>query len=176
MTVDTVRPAWSSVAELTRAEVEDFLYREAELLDDWDLDGWLTLFTEDARYYVPCNDTPDGDPARHLMLIDDTMFRLRSRVERLNSRKAHREYPHSNTSHQVHNVRLGAVEDGPDGLELTVRAEFTVWRFRGDRSLAYVGRYTYRLRTVDGEPRIVMKHCRMANTTLRQVADVAIIL
>ena len=172
MTADAVLAASDRVAGITRAAVEDFLYREAELLDDWKLDEWVALFTEDARYYVPCNDAPQGDASRDLMLIDDTMFRLRARVERLNSRKAHREYPHSSTSHQVSNVRLGEVEGG----ELTVRAEFAVWRFRGDRSLCYVGRYTYRLRRVDDELKIVTKHCRLANTTLRQLFDVAIIL
>lgn len=172
MTADAVLAAPGRLAGIGRAEVEEFLYREAELLDDWNLDEWITLFTEDARYYVPCNDAPQGDAARDLMLIDDTMFRLRARVERLNSRKAHREYPHSNTSHQIANVRLGEVE----GDELTVRAEFSVWRFRAERAMCYVGRYTYRLRAVDGGLRIVMKHCMLSNTTLRQVSDVAIIL
>ncbi|MBN9097525.1 MULTISPECIES: aromatic-ring-hydroxylating dioxygenase subunit beta [unclassified Pseudonocardia] len=157
---------------ITRAEVEDFLYREAELLDDWDLDGWLALWTDDARYVVPCNDAPDGDPSRDLVLIDDNALRLASRVERLNSRKAHREYPHSTTSHQVSNVRLRAME----GDELPVVAEFTVWRFRGERSTTYVGRSTYRLRIVDGELRIRSKRAVLAMGSLRQVADVAIIL
>lgn len=176
MTADAVLAASGRLSRIGRAEVEEFLYREAELLDDWNLDEWIMLFTEDARYYVPCNDAPQGDAARDLMLIDDTMFRLRSRVERLNSRKAHREYPHSNTSHQIANVRLGEVEGEGDGAELTVRAEFSVWRFRAERAMCYVGRYTYRLRAVDDELRIVMKHCMLSNTTLRQVSDVAIIL
>ena len=38
---------------VTRAEVEDFLYHEAALLDGWQLDEWLALLTEDARYEVP---------------------------------------------------------------------------------------------------------------------------
>ena len=40
--------------------------------------------------------------------LDDDDLRLSCRVERLNSRRAHREYPHSGTSHQVSNVRLRA--------------------------------------------------------------------
>ena len=44
-----------------RAEVEDFLFREAALLDSWKLDDWLTLLTEDVNYYVPPNDHPEGD-------------------------------------------------------------------------------------------------------------------
>ncbi|MDT7663767.1 MAG: p-cumate 2,3-dioxygenase subunit beta, partial [Pseudonocardiales bacterium] len=32
---------------LARIEVEDFLYREAALLDEWRLEEWLDLFTLD---------------------------------------------------------------------------------------------------------------------------------
>jgi p-cumate 2,3-dioxygenase beta subunit len=156
----------------TRDQVEDLLYLEAALLDDWDLDSWLTLYTADCRYVIPCNDTPGGDPARDLVLIDDDHLRLSCRVERLNSRRAHREYPHSATSHQVTNVRLLPVE----GDELPVLAEFVVWRFRGERSYSYVGRYQYRLREVDGRLRIASKRCVLRMGSLRQVSDVAIIL
>ena len=38
---------------VTRAEVEDFLYQEAALLDDWKLNEWEKLLTDDATYYVP---------------------------------------------------------------------------------------------------------------------------
>ena len=51
-----------SAARTLREEVEDFLYQEAELLDEWRLDEWAALFTEDARYVVPTTDLPDGDP------------------------------------------------------------------------------------------------------------------
>jgi len=40
-------------ALLLEREVENFLVREAALLDEWRLDDWLALFTEDARYLVP---------------------------------------------------------------------------------------------------------------------------
>ncbi len=45
---------------VTRAEVEDFLYREAALLDDWKLGEWEALLTDDAAYYVPpnCSSSP----------------------------------------------------------------------------------------------------------------------
>jgi len=47
-------------ATVTRAEVEDFLFHEADLLDNWKLDDWLGLLTDSAEYYVPPNDKPDG--------------------------------------------------------------------------------------------------------------------
>jgi p-cumate 2,3-dioxygenase beta subunit len=162
----------TDLAGLTRADVEDFLYREAALLDAWDLDGWLQLWAmERAHYVVPCNDTPDADPDRDLVLIDDDGFRLRARVERLNSRKAHREYPHSRTNHQIFNVRLGPVSDG----ELPVTASFTVWRFRNGRAATYVGQHHYRLVVEDGL-RIRSKRCELDMTELRPAGDLAIIL
>ena len=154
-----------------REHVEDFLYTEAALLDAWRLDDWLQLFDEDAKYEVPCNDASDGDPARDLMLIDDNYARLAARVARLNSRRAHREFPHSRTNHQVFNVRVS-----PSGDQLSVTASFTVWRFRAGRSSCYVGRYRYRLRRSDPGFRIACKRAELDMTDLRDVAEVAIIL
>jgi p-cumate 2,3-dioxygenase subunit beta len=154
-----------------RQHVEDFLYTEAALLDAWRLDEWLQLFDEDAKYEVPCNDAPDGDPARDLMLIDDNYPRLAARVARLNSRHAHREFPHSRTNHQVFNVRVI-----PSGDQISVTASFTVWRFRAGRSTCYVGRYGYRLRRRDHGFRIACKRAELDMTDLRTVAEVAIIL
>lgn len=155
-----------------RDQVEDLLYREAELLDRWDLDEWLALYTDDASYVVPSNDLPSGRAERDLVLIDDNHARMAARVERLKSRKAHREYPHSRTSHQVTNVRLGPVS----GEVLPVRAEFAVWRFRNEREDHYVGHYEYVLVPHGGELRIRSKRCVLAMTTLRTAGDVAIIL
>jgi p-cumate 2,3-dioxygenase subunit beta len=157
---------------LLRQQVEEFLYVEAALLDAWALDEWLLLFDEDAKYEVPCNDTPDGDPAHDLMLIDDNYVRLTARVTRLNSRRAHREYPHSRTNHQVCNVRVQHVA----AEELSVTASFTVWRFRAGRASCYVGRYRYRLRRGDGGFRIAAKRAELDMTDLGSVGDVAIIL
>jgi p-cumate 2,3-dioxygenase subunit beta len=156
---------------VSRQQIEEFLYAEAALLDSWALDEWLQLFDKDAKYEVPSNDALDGDPSHDLMLIDDNYTRLTARVERLNSRRAHREYPHSRTNHQVFNVR---VDDSAEDISVT--ASFTVWRFRAGRSSCYVGRYRYRLRRTDGSFRIASKRAELHMTDLRSVGDVAIIL
>ncbi|MDX6364863.1 MAG: p-cumate 2,3-dioxygenase subunit beta [Streptomyces sp.] len=161
-------------ATVSRLEIEDFLYAEAALLDAWSLDDWLELFDPDAKYEVPCNDAPDGDPDTDLLLIDDDHTRLRARVARLNSRRAHREYPHSRTNHQIFNVR---VADPDDAKDIGVTASFTVWRFRGGRTSCYVGQYRYRLRRSDNKGfRIAFKRAELDMTDLRAVSDVAIIL
>ena len=164
---------FADLSGVARSQVEDFLYHEAELLDAWNLNQWIELFTDDAKYEIPCNDAPDGSPAQDLMLIDDNMLRLSSRVDRLNSRRAHREYPHSRTNHQIFNVRISYAI----GEDLCVGAGFTVWRFRNGRESRYVGKYRYRLALDDtGALRIRFKRAVLDMTDLRGASDVAVIL
>ena len=76
-----------------REEVEDFIYEEAALLDEWRLDEWADLFTKDARYVVPTTDLPEGDPETEMVFINDDIVRIRAGVKRLKARYAYREYP-----------------------------------------------------------------------------------
>ena len=65
---------------ISRQMIEEFLYEEAALLDEWRLDEWLELLTEDATYEVPSTDTPEGDPKTTLSLVADDIARIRARV------------------------------------------------------------------------------------------------
>lgn len=124
----------------TRLEVEDFLYHEAALLDAWQLEDWTELFTDDAEYVVPATDAPTGTPETSLVLLVDNLFRIKARADRLNSRRAHREFPWSRTRRMISNVRV--LEDRGD--ELDIVANFIVYRFRND-VIAYVGEYRHTL-------------------------------
>jgi Small subunit of phenylpropionate dioxygenase len=116
-------------APTLRETVEEFLYREAALLDAWRLDEWLALFTADGRYLVPTTDLPDGDPRNDLVFIDDDMVRLRARVERLKSRHGHREYPSSRTRHFISNIRI-KVEDGASSRLPRLSSIVSAWENR----------------------------------------------
>jgi p-cumate 2,3-dioxygenase beta subunit len=135
----TVAPAATDRHAL-RLDVEEFLYDEAALLDAWRLDDWLALFTRDARYEVPSTDRPGGGPADALMLVSDTHAMIAARVKRLNSRKAHREFPWSRTRRIIGNVRIVSRA----GDEVEVAANFAVYRSRREVSI-YMGQYRYRL-------------------------------
>ena len=138
-------------AAVGRAEIEDFLFHEAALLDAWQLDDWLALLTDDATYRVPSNDAPDAVPGQSLFLVADDARRIRERVLRLKDRNAHAEFPHSRTRRQIGNVRI--VDRGAgDPAELTVASNFIVHRHRRDADVrTYVGAYRHRLRlTPDG--------------------------
>src|SRR3984957_5075383 len=106
---------------VTRTEVEDFLFNEADLLDQWRLPEWLTLFTADAKYEVPRTDLPpDASSEANPFYIADDRIRLGERVKRLMKRTAHAEFPHSKTSRMVGNVRIRARNDE----EMEVRCVF----------------------------------------------------
>ena len=158
-------------ALLLQHEVEQLLYLEARLLDDWDLDSWLTLYTPDARYVVPATDLPEGDPRSDLVFIDDDRDRMAARVVRLQSRRAHREYPWSRTRRFVSNVMVTAV----DGEEIDATAAVAVWRFRAGESAPYVGRYDVRLRRVDGRLRLCRKRATLDHEALSDHGALSII-
>ena len=131
---------------VTRAEVEDFLYREADLLDTWKLDEWLALLTEDASYYVPPNDKPDADHRYALFIIADDIIRLRERIIRLKDPNCHAEYPPSHTRRLITNVRITSVE----GDMVSAAANFAIYRYRrNEPPREFIGRYRYKLRRTD---------------------------
>ena len=142
---------------LLRLEVDEFLTAEAAALDEWRLDDWLALFTEDCRVVVPSTDAPDGDPAVNLTLMDDDHLRLTWRVTRLKSRHAHREFPWSRTRRLVTNVRVLAVE----GDEIRVTASNLVFRYRHGQQDHFVGRYLHTLRRTDEGLKIVHRRAEL---------------
>lgn len=162
----------------TRADAEDFLYAEAALLDEWRLDEWLALLTEDARYWVPPNDTPVADPQSTLFTIADDIHRIRARVTRLKDPAAHAEYPHSRTRRMIGNVRVLPAEPGPAGEpQVTVCANFVVWRFRrSERVREYVGHYRHTLRLGPDGPRIAHRVATIDAHELASLGSVSLIL
>jgi p-cumate 2,3-dioxygenase subunit beta len=125
---------------LTRAQVEDFLFTEAELLDNWQLDAWLQLLTDDVQYLVPSNDAPDASHRSALFTIADNAERIRQRVIRIKDPNCHAEFPKSRTRRLLSNVRI--VEQIGDTL--TVTANFVCYRYRRyERIREYVGQYRF---------------------------------
>jgi p-cumate 2,3-dioxygenase subunit beta len=159
-------------ALLLEREAEDFLVREAAILDEWRLDDWLALFTEDARYIVPSTDMPAADPKEALAIVNDDMARLRGRVERLKSRHAHREFPWSRTRRFITNVRTKEI----NGEEIVVNASFLVYRIRGGQVDPLIGSYIYTLRRVDGALKIAARKAVLDLEALRPHGTLSIIL
>ena len=155
-------------------EVEQFLYREARLLDERRFQEWLGSFTDDVRYWMSSRSTlyprsskaiatldsagsRDDDLARdnELALLDETRDTLRGRIARLETGMAWAEDPPSRTRHLIANIEV----EGADGAsELTVYSNFLVYRSRSETEQDfYVGARRDVLRRVDGEWRIARR-------------------
>jgi p-cumate 2,3-dioxygenase beta subunit len=125
----------------TRSEVEDWLFHEAALLDDWRLVEWRQLFTDDCSYLVPSLiGDPYASPEQTLYLIADDSHHLSERVKRLGKKTAHAEYPHSVTQRVISNVRIIGVEAG----EIRVNCNFITHRNSQGITDTYFGRHEYR--------------------------------
>jgi p-cumate 2,3-dioxygenase beta subunit len=158
---------------VTRAEVEDFLYHEADLLDRWKLDDWLKLLTDDASYYVPPNDKPDADHRFTLFTVADDIVRLRERIIRLKDPNCHAEYPPSRTRRMISNVRIDGVEDGL----IAVSANFAIFRHRRNEPVRqFVGRYRYKLRRTDDGLKIHERRAILDAEELGQMGSVSFLL
>ncbi|MGQ0619770.1 MAG: aromatic-ring-hydroxylating dioxygenase subunit beta [Panacagrimonas sp.] len=162
-----------NIETVTRDQVEDFMFLEAELLDEWRLKEWLTLFTADACYYVPTTDSaPNASPDNSLFYIADDRFRLEQRVERLLKRTAHAEFPRSKTRHLVSNVRIRGRKDD----ELDVGAAVLTHRTKMGITETYIGSYRYRLAVTAEGLRIREKRCILDMDGLKPNGRISIIL
>ena len=158
---------------VTRAEVEDFFYAEAALLDDWKLSDWEALLADDACYYVPPNDNLESDHRSTLFLVADDRERIRQRVIRINDPNCHAEYPKSRTRRMISNVRILSVE----GDLVTATANFVCYRFRRyERIREYVGVYRYVLRRAGDSFRIKERRVLIDAHELGTLGSVSFIL
>jgi p-cumate 2,3-dioxygenase subunit beta len=154
------------------AEVEHFLYEEAELLDNWRLDEWVELFTDDAVSHVPALDDPDRDPAQSVFLVADDLARIRSRARQLLGDSAWAENPRSQTRRLITNIRITSV----DGITVRATANFLVHRCRMERISTFVGQYQYKLVRHDESFKIAERKAILALDTLRSQGTMSIIL
>jgi 3-phenylpropionate/cinnamic acid dioxygenase small subunit len=160
-------------AEVIR-EVEQFLYREARLLDERRFHEWLELFTDDVRYWMAgrSNRYPKMskaiailDPNRYteeeltkedeLAILDETKETLGRRIARLETGMAWAEDPPSRTRHMISNIE---VEPGDAASELKVFSNFMVYRSRSETEQDfYVGARQDVLQHVGGAWKIVRR-------------------
>ncbi len=125
-----------------RARIEDFLYLEADLLDDWKIEEWFALFAEGATYEVPpTGEDGESDPATSLFYIADDYVRLRERVVRLTKKEAHSEFPRSQQRHMISNVRITGLAGGV----ADVTCNFVTYRAKRGVVDTYYGKHVYRI-------------------------------
>ncbi len=148
-------------------EIEQFLYREARLLDDRQFHQWLDLFTDDIRYWIPLRsnrypaiskaisirdgsryEEEDLSKENELAIMDETKDSLERRIARLDTGMAWAEDPPSRTRHFISNIE---VHPGEQASELKVYSNFIMYRNRAEKEQDfYVGSREDILRRVEG--------------------------
>lgn len=157
---------------LSRNDAEEFLIKEAALLDAWRLEDWANLFTSDGEYLIPATDAPDAEPGKSLYLVYDDRHRLSERAKRLLKKTAHAESPHSRTRHMISNVMITERTEET----VAVSCNFVVFRSRMEKTDIYPGHSEYKLVVAEDGPRIRSKKAILDIDVLRPQGKVSIIL
>ena len=140
---------------LLRQAVEDFLYREAELLDERRYEEWLDLLTDDVHYFMPMRRNVPADelereftrPGRDVNWFDEGKDTLTRRVKQILTGVHWAEQPPSRICHMVANVQIVHA----DASDVGVRSRFLIYRNRVETETdVLVGKREDLLRRVDG--------------------------
>ena len=142
-----------------RSQVEEFLFHEARLADEHRYEEWLSLWTDDAIYWVPCQDE-DTDPSRQVSLIYDNRARLGERIARLKSGTVLAQDPKPLMRRVISNIVIGPAS----GTEVKVESNFVLIEARGRGQNIWCGRSIHRLRQQDGILKMVEKKVLLVNT------------
>ena len=151
-------------------EVQEFLYREAALLDDRRLDEWLELLTDDIHYWMPIRRTTTAREVAgeftkpgDMAFFDDDKDMLGMRVRRLSVGRAWAEDPPSRTRHIISNIRILELK----GEEILVTANFQLYRTRlNSEEDSWIGRREDLLRRVDGRLMLARRHLFLEQTVI----------
>ncbi len=144
-----------------KADVEDFYYEEADLLDNRRFRDWLALLADDISYFMPIRrnvkfgqheareNTRRGEG---ISWFDEDKWTLTKRVDQILTGVHYAEEPLSRITHLVSNVQIRAVRPGiEDAREVDVASRILVYQNRVEyETYTLVGRRNDTLRRVDG--------------------------
>ena len=124
---------------LLKQEIEDFLYREAELLDERRYEDWLALIADDIHYWMPMRrNVKVGEQQREftradhdINWFDEGRETLDRRVKQILTGIHWAEEPVSRITHIVSNVQLlKATPSLVEPSEVATKCRFLIYRNR----------------------------------------------
>jgi len=144
-----------------KADIEDFYYHEADLLDDRRFRDWLDILANDISYFMPIRrnvkfgqhatreNTRSGEG---ISWFDEDKWTLTKRVEQILTGVHYAEEPLSRISHMVSNVQIKAIRpDIEQPAEVDVTSRFLVYQNRVEyETYTFVGRRNDTLRATQG--------------------------
>lgn len=148
--------------------LEQFLYREAMLLDEKRWQEWLALYTEDCFYWVP-SVVGQKDPVDTISLYAEDRMRMEMRVIRIAHPRAHSQDFPTRMSHVVGNVMLDPEGGkGFDGgmnprADLVLRSTLHILEYRKEEQRLFGGSVRHWLRREGADFKIAMKRIDLIN-------------
>src|ERR1700693_499289 len=124
---------------LLAQDVAEFLYREAEILDERRYEEWLALLADDIRYWMPMRrNVKFGESEREftrevtdIAWFDEGKDTLVRRVKQIQTGIHWAEEPQSRIAHLVSNVQLlEATPDTAAAQEVAAKCRFLIYRNR----------------------------------------------
>jgi 3-phenylpropionate/cinnamic acid dioxygenase small subunit len=143
---------------LLTQEIADFLYREAEILDERRYEEWLGLLADDIRYWMPMRRNVKFGEGEHeftrertdIAWFDEGKDTLTRRVRQIQTGIHWAEEPQSRIAHLVSNIQV--IEASPSveaSQEVAVKCRFLIYRNRVETETdLLVGKREDRLRRV----------------------------
>ncbi|MDR3536573.1 MAG: 3-phenylpropionate/cinnamic acid dioxygenase subunit beta [Acetobacteraceae bacterium] len=152
-TLDRHGLAWFQLKQ----DVEDFLYAEADLLDQRRFRDWLDLLADDLVYFMPIrrnvkfgqhDEKENTRQGEGISWFDEDKWTLAKRVDQILTGVHYAEEPLSRVTHMVSNIRLlDASPSAEDAREVTVGSRFLVHQNRVEyETYTFIGRRTDLLR------------------------------
>jgi 3-phenylpropionate/cinnamic acid dioxygenase small subunit len=140
-----------------KADIEDFYYHEADLLDDRRFRDWLDILTDDISYFMPIRrNVKFGQHASRentklgegISWFDEDKWTLTKRVEQILTGVHYAEEPLSRISHMVSNIQIKDVRPNLEAPgEIDVTSRFLVYQNRVEyETYTFVGRRNDALR------------------------------
>ncbi len=144
----------------TQKAVEQFLYKQAEILDERQWEAWLDLFTKNGKYWMPANpeqETGEGVPN----IFYEDLYLMDMRIRRVEHPYAHSQKAGHRTSHVVSNVIIES-EDEASG-DIVCRSRFHMIEYRLEAQRYFGGKYTHNLKKTDDGYKIQLQRVDIAN-------------
>jgi 3-phenylpropionate/cinnamic acid dioxygenase small subunit len=138
--------------EMLQMQAEQFLFREAEVLDEWNLMGWLDMITPDIDYRIPIRTTRETSQNGEMFsqqsfhMIED-YGSLAARMKRIEGGNAFSESPRSRVRRHISNIRVGNTDNG----EMNVRSNLLFFWARDELERLVSAERQDVLRTVEGK-------------------------
>lgn len=144
----------------TRDDLIDFVYGEAELLDEGRLDAWLDLFADAGHYWIPLAVGQQSARGHASLMFEDKLL-LKARIARLAGERTYSQQPESRCQHVLQ--RPAVVSSDTANGRYVLRTRYVYIESRGATQQVFACTATHELALVAGLLKVLLKRVDLLN-------------